>query len=153
MYEEKDKAELAKKLATTLGDVVVFSSLAQGYHWNVIGSDFNEFHDFFGVIYEDARDSVDPMAENILKLGFEAPYLLSDFMELSKIREERIINGTSSQMLASLLKANDTVIYCLDETFKLAENFCEYGLAEFISGRLDIHKKWQWQIKATLGVR
>lgn len=149
----ENKAPLAEKLATTLSDVVILSSLAQGYHWNVIGPDFNEYHEFFGDIYEDVSGSIDPIAENILKLGFEAPYLISDFLELSKIREERIVGGTSAQMLESVMRANETMIYCLDELFKMADGMDEQGIADYTAGRIDMHKKWQWQIKAALGLR
>lgn len=148
-----DKKSLVEKLASTLSDAAVFSSLAQGYHWNVLGSDFNEYHEFFGDIYEDVSGSVDAYAENILKLGFEAPYLLSDFVAMSKIREERIMGGSSAQMLESLARANEAVIFCLNDLYLCADEINEQGVADFTAGRIDMHKKWQWQIKASLGIR
>jgi starvation-inducible DNA-binding protein len=148
-----DKKSLIEKLAASLSDAAVFTSLAQGYHWNVLGSDFNEYHEFFGEIYEDVSESVDAYAENILKLGFEAPYLLSDFAAMSKIREERIMGGSSVQMLESLARANESLIYCLDELFVCADEMKEQGIADYVAGRIDMHKKWQWKIKSSLGIR
>lgn len=149
----EQKLALVEKMATTLSDVVVMSSLAQGYHWNVIGSDFSEMHEFFGDIYGEVSGSVDPLAENILKLGVEAPYLLSDFLQLSKIQEERIVGGDARQMLESLLRANEAVVYCYGAMFKMADELGEQGIADFAAGREDMHKKWHWQIKAHLGIR
>ncbi len=147
------KAQLAEKLAITLSDTVVYSLLAQGYHWNVLGSDFNEFHEFFGRIYEDVHGSVDPLAENILKLGFEAPYLISDFHELSNILEDRITTGNSAQMAQSLLRANDILIQDILVVFEVASACNEQAIADFAAGRLDMFQQWQWQLKATLGIR
>lgn len=145
--------ELAAKLATLLSDVVTFRFILQGYHWNVIGPDFGEMHDFFGDLYEDVDSSIDPLAENILKLGFPAPYLLSDFVEMSKIKEQRYDGANVPELLNSALRCNEMVIDCYNNAFAEAESCNEQGLMDFLAGRLDMHKKWNWQIKAFLGVR
>lgn len=145
--------ELAEKLAQLLSDTVVAKFIFQGYHWNVLGPDFGEFHEFFGDLYEDVDSSIDPLAENILKVGFPAPYLLQDYIELSTIKEERL-DGTSTQfLLQSALRVNEALISCLHEAGELAEKCREFGLMDFLAGREDMHKKWRWQIKAFLGVR
>lgn len=148
-----NNTELAAKLAKLLSDVVSASFIFQGYHWNVIGPDFGEYHEFFGTLYEDLESSVDPLAENILKLGFPAPYLLQDFMELTTVKEDRQ-DGTSVQfMLQSSLRVTEELISCIHEAGELAEQCREFGLMDFLAQREDSHKKWRWQIKAFLGVR
>jgi len=79
------KLDIAQKLAGVLSDVVTAKYIFQGYHWNVLGPDFGEYHEFFSTLYEDVNSSIDPLAENILKVGYPAPYLLSDFVEMSTI--------------------------------------------------------------------
>jgi len=74
------KADLGTQLAVILSDTVAYKFAAQGYHWNVKGPNFYQFHEFFGELYEDAEGAIDPTAENIRKLGFEAPYSLGDFL-------------------------------------------------------------------------
>ena len=145
--------ELAEKLAHLLADTVTAKFILHGYHWNVLGPDFGEFHEFFGMLYEDVDSSIDDLAENILKVGFPAPYLLQDYAELSCIQEERL-DGTSTQfLLQSALRVNEKMISCLHEAGELAEKCREFGLMDFLAGREDMHKKWNWQIKAFLGVR
>lgn len=141
---------LIQKLAVSLADVIVMRSLAQGYHWNVKGSDFSERHDFFAEIYEDLDSSIDPLAENILKLGNDAPYMLQDFVELSNIEPQMRMSGWDRPMLGSLVEVNSVVIEGLKDVFDLADECREQGLADFIGGRIDMHQKWQWQLKATL---
>lgn len=146
-------APLAEALAITLSDLVTFSFIAQGYHWNVIGSDFKEYHGLFGDLYDDVSDSIDPIAENILKLGFEAPYLPADFESMTRIREERIVGGSASEMVESLVRVNEGLIEELKALFRLANESDEQGIANFTADRIDAHQKWQWQLKATLGIR
>lgn len=145
--------ELAAKLAKLLSDTVVAKFIYQGYHWNVLGPDFGEYHEFFGELYTDAEGSVDPLAENILKSGFAAPYLLTDFLEMSTIKEQRL-DGTSTKfLLDSALRVNNELLECSLGAFELASSCNEQGVADFLASRIDTLKKWNWQIKAYLGVR
>lgn len=145
--------ELASKLAKLLADVVTAKFIFQGYHWNVLGPDFGEYHEFFGELYEDLESSIDPLAENILKSGFPAPYLLKDFLELSTIQEERL-DGTSPKfLLDSALRVTCDLLDCYLDAYTIADSCNEQGVADFLAGRIDAHKKWKWQIKAYLGVR
>ena len=145
--------ELAEKLAHLLADTVTARFILQGYHWNVLGPDFGEFHEFFGTLYEDVDSAIDDTAENILKVGFPAPYLLQDYTDLSCIKEERLDGTSVTFMLQSALRVNETMIDCLHEAGELAEKCREFGLMDFLAGREDMHKKWSWQIKAFLGGR
>jgi starvation-inducible DNA-binding protein len=145
--------ELGSKLAQLLADTVATRFIFQGYHWNVLGPDFGEYHEFFGMLYEDVESSIDPLAENILKVGYPAPYLLQDYLELSYIKEERHDGSSVQFMLQSALRVNDTMISCLHEAGEIAEKCREFGLMDFLAQREDMHKKWRWQIKAFLGVR
>lgn len=145
--------ELAAKLAKLLADVATAKLIFQGYHWNVLGPDFGEYHEFFGELYEDLEESIDPLAENILKCGFPSPYLLKDYVELSTIVEERL-DGTSPKfMLDSALRVNQQIIACYLEAFEIANNCNEQGVMDFLAARINAHEKWTWQIKAYLGVR
>jgi starvation-inducible DNA-binding protein len=157
MYNENDyqtsnpKEALARQLAKLLGDTVNFTFLAQGAHWNVKGSDFYQMHEFFGLIYEDAQESIDPMAENILKLGYDAPYTLTDFKMFSSIEPRRVTTGQKLEFVAALHEANAELLHCLNNGFELAEKANEQGVADFLAGRIDMQQKWQWQLSATLG--
>ena len=79
--------ELIQALRVLLSDTVVLSYKAKGYHWNVEGVDFNQYHEFFEDIYTDYDGSIDTFAEWIRKLGDYAPYKLSRFQAFSDIPE------------------------------------------------------------------
>jgi starvation-inducible DNA-binding protein len=145
--------ELAAKLAHLLADTVTAKYILHGYHWNVLGPDFGQYHDFFSMLYVDVESSIDPLAENVLKTGFPAPYMLSDYLEMSCIREERMDGSSPNFLLQSAKRVNDNMLHCLFEAFAVANDCNEQGLMDFLAGRIDQHKKWNWQIKAFLGVR
>jgi starvation-inducible DNA-binding protein len=146
------KDALASQLAKLLGDTVNLSFLAQGAHWNVKGSDFYQMHEFFQEIYEDISSSVDPLAENILKMGYDAPYLLSDFSAFSSVMPVRVTTGDKIEFAQALYIANQEMLSCLNTGFSLADGANQQGVADFLAGRIDMHHKWEWQLRATLGV-
>lgn len=146
-------ADIAQKLAALLSDVVSAKTTLHGYHWNVLGPNFGEYHAFFQTLYSDVDESVDPIAENILKLGYPAPYLLNDLIEMSHINEERLDGSEPLALLGSALRVMEHLYSCHLETMKLAEQHDLQGLMDFLAGRIDIYATWIWQIKAYLGVR
>lgn len=139
-------------LSMLLADLVTARFIAQGYHWNVRGINFSEFHEFFGEIYLDYDSAVDPVAEDIRKLGAPAPYLLQDFLAMSQIKEESVQSGEPELMLVSLLNINASLLEASKVLFNVADSLNEQGIADFLAGRIDNHKKWAWQISATLGM-
>jgi starvation-inducible DNA-binding protein len=145
-----EKPELVARLGETLGNTVVMYFKAHGHHWNVVGSDFAEFHDFFADIYEDVYSAIDPLAENMRKLGSPAPYRLADFDSLTSIQDVEI-GGDAAAMCQDLLVANQIMIDCLNKAFTCANDCNEQGIANFLAERIDMHGKWKWQITAFMG--
>ncbi len=150
---ESSKMDVAQKLAVLLSDVVTAKFILQGYHWNVMGPDFGEYHEFFGTLYEDVDGSIDDLAENILKVGYPAPYLLTDFVEMSCIKEDRQDGSSSRFLLESSLRIMQHLYECHEEAFRHANHCNLQGLMDFLAARMDMYAKWIWQIKAFLGVR
>lgn len=140
--------ELAKTLKQLLPDVVAVYFQAHGYHWNVEGPDFSQYHSLFADIYGDIYDSIDPMAENIRKLGDYSPFILQKLAEATTIK----VNGVEpnpKDMAKALLKSNDQLIESLKKAFIVADKENEQGVADFIAGRIDAHQKWSWQLRAS----
>ncbi len=148
------KANLAMSLGHCLGTTFAFYTKAIGFHWNVKGPDFSEFHDLFGDIYADAQGAIDPIAESILKLGFDSPATLSAMSAFSKIESmdnDRIDDPVL--MSADLLQANNILNECILESFKLASDANEQGIADLLAERDAAHKKWGWQLRAITGMQ
>jgi starvation-inducible DNA-binding protein len=114
-----------------------------------MGTHFSQFHKFFAMIYEDIDSSLDPLAENMRKLGAMAPFRLSEFMSLSSI-EDANCGCDPLLMCADLHAANEVVLASLNDCFAAASAANQQGIADFIASRIDMHQKWAWQLKAHL---
>lgn len=143
---------LVEELSTTLADVFTFYAMAHGFHWNVRGINFTQLHDLFGAIYEDVWSSIDPFAENIRKLGADAPFGLQKFLSLREIEDASSVSS-ATQMLSTLKEANTKVLECLKESFDAADKAKEQGVANFLADRIDQHQKWAWQLQSSLEER
>ena len=139
---------LTTDLKTLLADVVTMYFSAHGYHWNVEGQDFFQYHNLFGEITEDVYSSIDPIAENIRKLGEYAPFDLQFFIDKRTIKFP--VTKKEPQSLArALLRMNEGVLETLDTAFTSATGENQQGLANFLTERMDAHKKWAWYLTAS----
>ena len=138
---------LIEMMRKVLADTFAMYLKAHNYHWNVEGSNFPQYHDFFGNLYQELHGAVDPIAEEIRALDAYVPGSLSRFLELTEIENELSIpNGI--EMARRLMVDNQKVIMTLDVAFKLADELDQQGLADFIAGRLDAHKKHGWMLRS-----
>lgn len=122
---------------------------AHQFHWNVTGSNFSQYHELFGTIYEEVYSSVDTFAEKIRSLGTFMPGSYTRFSMLSKIEDEEQILP-AEQMLKELYQDNEKLIVILKKTYDISEEFGEVGFSNFLAERIDAHKKHGWMLKATL---
>lgn len=142
--------ELVEKLKVVLANTFTMYMKAHGYHWNVIGTNFPQYHEFFGGIYEEVHGAVDDIAEQLRQINSFAPGSLQRMKELTEVPETDVV-PTADKMVTNLISANDIVITSLIECYKLAESAGEYGLSNFLQDRLMAHKKHGWMLKATAG--
>ncbi|CAB5220234.1 DNA-binding protein Dps [uncultured Caudovirales phage] len=135
-----------------LGDVVTMYFHAHGYHWNVQGQDFSQYHALFEAIYEDVYGSIDPFAENILKLGGEAPRSVTQFLDTADLDDQAEASNDPVALAEDLAADNDVVLASLNDLFTIATDANEQGIANFTADRIDQHQKWGWQLKASTPV-
>lgn len=147
--EETPDSPLVKALTEVLADAVVFYFQAHGAHWNVRGGDFSQYHALYAAIYEDVYGSIDPIAENIRKIGGFAPFSLRDMALMTSIPEMNTSDDPMS-LSAALLASNLQMIVCLQEAFDAATEENQQGIANFIAERIDAHQKWSWQLRMSI---
>lgn len=143
MYSE----ELIEKAKECLADTFVMYMKAHSYHWNVLGPNFPQYHEFLGNLYEELHDAVDPLAEHIRALDSFAPFSLSRIIELSSIREDTKVLDVS-MIFHSLVSANELVIATIKETYEIAEKEKAHDYSNFLQDRLTAHAKHAWMLKS-----
>ena len=151
MADMNQVPDLNEELTELLADVVSFYFRAHGAHWNVKGADFSEYHKLFQKIYEDVYESIDPIAENLRKLGSVAPFTLGSFMALRCLEDAPAILQDPIALANDLLIANDMILDELSDAFDCASMYNQQGVANFLAGRIDSHQYWKWQLTVSLG--
>ena len=141
--------ELIKTIKVAFASEYSYFVKAQFFHWNVEGSNFPQYHELFGNIYEEVYGNIDAFAENLRKLGTYAPGSFERFSMLSRIEDETQIMP-AEQMLAELLADSERMCEMFKVVFMLSEQAREHGLSDFIAGRQDAHRKHAWMLKSTL---
>lgn len=139
-------------LRTLQADAFVFYSKAHGYHWNVEGMLFNQFHEMFSDLYNELWSSVDQYAEWVRIFGEYAEFNVVSALETSNIKYDLGTTNSPQQMLQSLLISNAIMIQDLKSAFVIADEANEQGVADYIAGQISSHEKWRWKISSTLKI-
>jgi len=139
---------LADTLKTTLADAFVLYFKAHSYHWNVEGSDFQEYHSFLGKLYEGIFESIDHIAELIRTLDVYAPTSLNRIKELSSIEESADIIPDARTMLLNLKSDNDKYLATLYRAYNEAEQASEFGVSNSIQGMITEAEKNAWMLRS-----
>lgn len=142
--------DVAHHLMVCLANATIMYHRVHGFHWNVTGPDFPEWHDKFAEIYEDIYSSLDPLAENIRKLRKVAPFCLVDLQEKATISDEQVADFDARTLVQDLFRSNVAMLACLDAAFMAASHANQQGIANFLAERIDMHQKWDWQLLASL---
>ena len=147
---DKDDSELISELRTVLADSFHSYYRAHSAHWNVKGASFGAMHEFFGEIYEDLFDSVDPIAEELLKLDEDAPCCLSDLAEYGSFTPECNESNDPITLATELLGMIESLLVSLDRAFECANEHNYQGCANLLADRIDAARKWRWQLRSTI---
>lgn len=141
--------QLHKSLKIAFASEYSFYLKAQNFHWNVTGPFFTQLHQLFGNIYEEVGDSIDDFAENIRKANAFVPASFQRFSMLTQIDDETAILD-DADMIRELLEDSDKMVKILKFCFDTATSAGEDGLADFLAGRMDAHKKHSWMLRSTI---
>lgn len=142
---------LIQQLRLLQSGTFIYYTKAQGYHWNVEGILFDQFHKMFGDVYEDAYSAVDSYAEWVRSFGETAVFDVQSVIANSNIRYDIGADVNNPiLMLRSLLNSNEQLISDLKIAFQIANAENEQGVADFIASRISAHQKWRWKLSASL---
>jgi starvation-inducible DNA-binding protein len=140
---------LTDDLKRVQADTFALYAKAHYYHWNVEGPDFVQYHDFLGELYAELHAAVDVIAEQVRAIDAYAPGAHRMLMDLTRIQDDNTVPA-ALDMVRRLLADNDVVMEGLLQAFMSAEAAGEIGLADFLTQRMDVHKKHRWMLRSIL---
>ena len=141
--------ELIEQMKVSLASTFAFYLKAHGFHWNVEGANFPQYHEFLGDLWDETFGAVDAIAELLRTLNSYAPASFARYSELSLIKDELNIPSAMS-MMTKLTTDNATIIDQLTKTQALAEKNKKMGLANFLQDRIDAHEKHGWMLRSII---
>ena len=149
--DEKNSAQVVKILSRVLADEYVLYTKTRGYHWNVTGMQFNDFHKFFEAQYTVLEGIVDDVAERARTIGGHALGSLQEMLD-NKTLEEDTTKATKAQhMVRSLLHDHESIIKKLRKDLKACdEKYNDMGTSDYLTGLMETHEKMAWMLRSHL---
>jgi starvation-inducible DNA-binding protein len=141
--------ELTTAIKVLLANATVMYYKAHQFHWNIEGAEFTQYHEFFGDLYTDVYNSVDPIAELLRKLDDYAPVSLDELFKFKTLKEETTRVELLKDIFISLIAANQEVLDSLNKVFTIANTNKQQGICNFIADRIDTHQKHAWFLRAS----
>ena len=141
--------ELTTAIKVLLANATVMYYKAHQFHWNIEGIEFTQYHDFFGDLYTDVYESIDPTAEWLRKLDDYAPVSMDELFKYKTLKEETTRVELLADIFTSLIAANQEVLDSLNKVFTIANANKQQGVCNFIADRIDTHQKHAWFLRAS----
>src|SRR5262249_42614000 len=149
--DDKDRAGVVKILNALLADEYLLYTKTRNYHWNVVGSQFNDLHKFFAEQYEAIDDFVDDVAERARTLGGHAVATLGELAEAARLKEPPGQCPSAEDMLENLLADHEAIIRQLRaDADAAAITFHDMGTNDFLIGLMEKHEKMAWMLRSFL---
>lgn len=140
---------LSDNLKILLASTQSFAIKTQNFHWNVEGSNFPQYHEFFDTMYGDISGTIDKIAEYIRILGHYTPGSLARYTELTVIKDQTKIPRAELMFVESLGDC-DTMIQLVTAMFDEATEERQQGIANYMAELQDLYAKKAWFIRSIL---
>ncbi len=140
---------LTDNLKILLASTQSFAIKSQNFHWNVEGSNFPQYHEFFDTLYGDVAGTIDRIAEYIRILGAYTPGSLSRYAELSIIQDQIKI-PRAELMFTETLQDCEKMIELVVMMFQEAANENQQGISNYMAELQDLYAKKAWFVRSIL---
>ena len=141
--------KLAELLNVLLANYQLFYINSRGFHWNIKGEKFFELHLKFEELYTDTQLKIDEIAERILTLGHTPDHTFTDFLKLSKIKEQKnITDGVKA--VNSVIDAFSILLTIERQLLILSAETDDEGTNALMSDYIRQQEKLVWMYSAYL---
>jgi starvation-inducible DNA-binding protein len=140
---------LADNLKILLASTQSFAIKSQNFHWNIEGSNFPQYHQFYDTLYQDVNETIDKIAEYIRVLGSYTPGSLQRYGELTIIEDQTKIPRAELMFVETLQdihKMGELVVHIFD----IATEDRQQGIANYMAELQDLYGKKAWFVRSIL---
>ena len=141
--------QLIEQLKVILGTNFALYLKSHGFHWNIEGANFPQYHDFLNGFYTEVWNQNDDIAEHIRQLDSYAPGSLERMLELADLEESQNI-PIALAMMTELKRDNDRFIVHLRAGIVAAGQADEPAIGNFLQDLLGAHQKKAWMLRSII---
>ena len=141
--------QLIQQLKVILGTNFALYLKSHGFHWNIEGANFPQYHKFLNKFYTEVFNQNDRIAEHIRQLDSYAPGSLERMLELADLEESQNI-PMALAMMTELKRDNDRFIIHLRAGIVAAEQADEPAIGNFLQDLLGAHQKKAWMLRSII---
>ena len=138
---------VVSELNVLLTDFHVHYQKLRNFHWNILGKNFFDLHNRFEEMYNDTRVKIDEVAERIVTLKYHPISKLSDYIEVSRIKESSHLL-TDEEMVADIINDNKIILEQLGKIIERATKAKDEGTVDMIGAYIRELEKSIWLLNA-----
>jgi DNA-binding ferritin-like protein len=141
-------------LKVMLANNIEASNIASTLHWNVTGVNFEQYHSFYGDVYEAFYSKQDRIAEyvRIISGATENVSALTSVTKSNKTLPEIVpVNGNDTpKQIKQLITVTNHLIADNKKLFNLSQEQNEQGVANFAADCQDEFAKILWKLQSMI---
>lgn len=135
------------ELNTLLANYHIYYQKLRNFHWNILGENFFDLHNKFEELYTDARTKIDEIAERILTLRYHPMSKLSDYLEISEIKEVSPLKS-DRDMVLELINDHKILLSQMSNVLKKADIAGDEGTIDLTGAYIRELEKSSWMLSA-----
>lgn len=140
--------KLAVSLNQYLSDCAVEYIKLHNLHWNIVGPDFKQVHEYLETLYDGFTDVMDAIAE-LLKMHNVYPLAsLKSYLSVSTIEELESADYRSSAVLTSVVKDLQNLKDQAEQIRADADEGGWYDIVSFMENQLSDYNKTLWFLQS-----
>jgi starvation-inducible DNA-binding protein len=144
---DKEKTvNTVKELNNLLADYHLYYQKLRNFHWNVNGKNFFDLHEKFEELYDDAKEKIDEIAERILTLRQKPKSNLSDYLELSSVKESDD-DLEDYKMVEMLIEDHGIIIKQMRKVVNVADEANDEGTIDLVGAYIRELEKSSWMLE------
>ncbi|MDF1571112.1 MAG: DNA starvation/stationary phase protection protein [Bacteroidales bacterium] len=148
-FSSMDTADIVTTMNHLIANYHVFYQKLRNYHWNVTGPDFFNLHEQFELLYTEAVENIDAIAERIRVFGAVPMSTLKEYLEVSEILETP---GSLSamEMTREVLKDMETLDSFMLEVVDAAGSVGDAATMDMMNTMVRALEKEHWMLTVWL---
>ena len=122
---------------------------AHGFHINMTGDDFPQYHKFYNEIYESLQGYIDTLGEGLRTLNELVPANVSRLRQLSTIADAQVVPD-ECDMVKETYADIESLIQSATVAFELCNAEKKYGLQNILAQYLEDMEKHCWMLRSSM---